>query len=102
MRHMKTTYAAYATELRPLWRLLWGAIVLLTLFGLVSADSVEGFVAYALVTTATLFPAALWLRAGAPGIPVLPAVAALHYLYYGMPILRAQEAHEPSEILRAA
>jgi hypothetical protein len=82
--------------------MLWGAVVLLMLFGLVSADSVEGFAAYALVATATLLPSVLWLRGGAPGVPVLPAVAALHYVYYAMPILRAQEAHETPEILRAA
>src|SRR5207302_10958577 len=97
-----TIYPALATELRPLRRLLGGAILLMTLFGLVSADSVEGFAAYALVAAATLLPSMLWLRAGAPGVPVLPAVAALHYLYYAIPTLRAHEAHDPWETFRAA
>jgi hypothetical protein len=102
MRRMNTMYRAQATELRRSWRLLGGAAVLLTLFGLVAADSVEGFGAYALVTTATLLPFVLWLRGGAAGVPVLAAVAALHYLFYAVPILRGQETHEPWEVLRAA
>jgi hypothetical protein len=100
---MKTIYQTQATgAILRSRRLLGGAIGLLAVFGLVSADSLEGFAAYALVGAAAVLPSVLWLRAGGLGVPVLPAVAALHHLYFAIPALRGQEGYEPWEILRAA
>lgn len=44
-------------------------------------------IAYLLVTIPVLVPSYLWVASGAFGIPVLPVVAALFYLYYAMPLL---------------
>lgn len=92
-------------DLRHARRVLVAGVVLLALFGVVWADSVDRLTGYALITAAAVLPSALWLRAGAPGIPVLPAAAAFHYLYYAVPILRENTngiTYAPSEVLRAA
>jgi hypothetical protein len=44
-------------------------------------------IAYLCVTVPVLVPAFLWVNCGAFGIPVLPVVAALYYLYYALPLL---------------
>jgi hypothetical protein len=92
-------------DLRQAWRILIAAAALLALFGLVWADSVDRLTGYALITVAALLPSALWLRAGAAGIPVLPAAAAFHYLYFAVPMLRenlGNATYTPEGVLRAA
>jgi hypothetical protein len=90
-------------EMRQARRLLMTAIGIVILLGLVRAQSIEGFAAYAMITAAAILPAALWLRASAPGIPILPAIAAFHYLYFALPILRQElgGSYTPGEVLRA-
>lgn len=44
-------------------------------------------IAYLCVTIPVLVPAFLWVKYGAFGIPVLPVVAVLYYLYYALPLL---------------
>lgn len=60
-------------------------------FGLFRADSGEQFIAYFLVLSTTLLPSVLWLRLGAPGIPVLPAVSLIYIAYFAWPVLRNNE-----------
>jgi len=57
-----------------------------------------------IVTLAVAAPAALWLRGGAAGIPVLPVTAAVYFVYYALPILRADagfRVFDHSEVLSA-
>jgi hypothetical protein len=60
-------------------------------------------IAYLLVTIPVLVPSYLWVASGAFGIPVLPVVAALFYLYYAMPLLigSALKTYRPEELLWA-
>jgi len=58
------------------------ALVLL-LLSIFARDSI----AYLCVTVPVLIPIFLWVNYGAFGIPVLPLIAALYYLYYAMPLL---------------
>jgi hypothetical protein len=92
-------------DMRPARRLLGGGLIVLLLFGLLRADTADGFIGYLMITIAAVIPAALWLRARAPGIPILPVIAAFHYLYFAVPILRnspEQAVYASWEILRAA
>ncbi len=57
--------------------------------GLASATSLEELLAYFAVTVTSLAPAALWLWAGAPGIPVWPVSASLYYIYFAVPLVRS-------------
>ncbi len=61
--------------------------VLLTA-GLLWADTTEDLLAFSMVSFSAILPLVLWLRAGAPGIPVLPVAAALYFIFYALPILR--------------
>jgi len=92
-------------ELRHAQRILGRSLGILALFGVFRAETIEGFLSYLLISSAAVLPAALWLRARAPGIPILPAVAAFHFLYFAVPILRqdpAQPVYTPWEVLHAA
>jgi hypothetical protein len=87
------------------WRAFGVGFGVLMLLGPVWADSVDSWAAYVLITMAAVLPLALWLRAGALDIPVLPAVAGFHYLYFALPILRQNVgtiSYSPSEIFNAA
>jgi hypothetical protein len=44
-------------------------------------------IAYLCVTVPALLPVFLWVNYGAFGIPVLPVVAVLYYLYYALPLV---------------
>ena len=69
------------------------------------AQNPETAAGYALLTGSACLPCALWIRAGMPGIPVWPAVAALSWLYYAVPMLRdglAQTLYTPAEIFSLA
>lgn len=57
--------------------------VVLLLLSVFAEDSI----AYLCVTVPVLIPIFLWANYGAFGIPVLPLIAALFYLYYAMPLL---------------
>lgn len=92
-----------ALDMRQARRLLASAIGVAFVLGVIRAQTVDGFIAYVLITAAAILPAALWLRARAPGIPILPAIAAFHYLYFAVPILRQElgGSYTPTEVLRA-
>jgi hypothetical protein len=87
---------------------LWVVTVLAVAAGMFKTNSFDEFVGYALVTLASVAPAILWVRMGAPGIPVLPAAAIVYYLYYALPILtgnlgeQTDGYYSPQEILSAA
>ncbi|MGA3309585.1 MAG: hypothetical protein ABSD08_13355 [Xanthobacteraceae bacterium] len=87
---------------------LMAVIVVAIAAGLLKTDSVNEFTAYVIITLAALAPSALWLRMGAPGIPVLPTAGAMYYLYYALPILTGNLGNQtdgyysPEEILAAA
>jgi hypothetical protein len=57
--------------------------VVLLLLSVFAQDSI----AYLCVTVPVLIPIFLWVSYGAYGIPVLPLIAVLFYLYYAMPLL---------------
>jgi hypothetical protein len=48
----------------------------------------EELIAYICITVPCLLPLFLWLRAGATGIPVLPTLSAVFFVYYAVPLLR--------------
>jgi hypothetical protein len=64
----------------------------------------EDSVAYLCVTVPVLIPMFLWVNYGAFGIPVLPLVAALFYLYYAMPLIVGDtlRIYKTSELVWAA
>jgi len=102
---VKTAQLHYTAQLRHARTQFACGLALITIFGLFRAETMEGFFAYMLIVATTILPAALWLRAGAPGIPILPAVAGLDYLYYAVPILRenvGQAGYTAGATLRAA
>jgi len=61
-------------------------------------------IAYLCVTVPVLIPTFIWVNYGAFGIPVLPVVAALFYLYYAMPLLVGDtlRIYKSSELVWAA
>jgi hypothetical protein len=63
----------------------------------------EDPIAYLMVAIPTLLPLFLWLRAGAYGVPVLPAASALFFGYYAVPLLRSNIlVYEPDQLLWGA
>src|SRR5579871_2265661 len=59
--------------------------------------------AYFYVAIPALMPLLVWLRMGAPGIPVLPAISGLFVIYYALPILRPEMGgYGPEELESAA
>jgi hypothetical protein len=102
------TSIAIATgrETRQAKRLLLAALIVLPLFGLIWADSTDSFMAYMIVTVIAIVPSILWVRMGAPGIPVFPVVSAAYYIYFAVPVLRqnfgSYLSYDPWGIMRAA
>lgn len=69
------------------------------------ASSLPEFLTFVLVTSAALLPGVLWIRSGAQGIPVLPAVAFLHILYFAVPVVRSvglSFEYGPDDVARSA
>src|SRR5450755_4413335 len=63
----------------------------------------QDLISYLCVAIPALVPLVLWMRAGAPGIPVLPMISILYFIYYAGPLLRGEIApYSPDEVLRAA
>jgi hypothetical protein len=101
---MRTSPLHYTAQMRRARTQFACGFALITTFGLLCAETLEGFFTYILIAATALLPTAFWLRAGAPGIPILPAVAALDYLYFAVPILRenvGQAGYTTDETLRA-
>lgn len=74
--------------------------VLLLFLSFFAQDSI----AYLCVAVPVLIPAFMWVGYGAFGIPALPVVAVLFYLYYALPLLGGNTLtiYKPSEIVWAA
>lgn len=88
-----------AVNPRQLGFLFVAAAVLLSLVSVFARDPL----AYLCVTVPALLPMFLWVNYGAFGIPVLPVVAVLYYLYYAMPLVvgNTLEVYETSELIWA-
>lgn len=75
------------------------SVLVLFIFGIFSSNPL----AYMFVLFATVLPIGIWLNFGATGIPIFPAVSALYFVYYGLPILRgAVDNYDGAEIQRGA
>jgi hypothetical protein len=62
----------------------------------------EDATAYFLVVVPALASLFIWLRVGAPGIPVLPAISGLFVIYYALPMLRSDiRAYGSQELIAA-
>jgi hypothetical protein len=75
--------------------------------GMLFTDTTDQLVAYLVVSVACCVPIALWIGNGSNGIPILPVISLMSFIYYALPILRKQldvstTQFEPSEILSAA
>ena len=80
-------------------------IALSIVVGMFLTNTPDEMAAYLLVTLGCAAPIAFWIATGAKGIPIMPAIAAMHFIYFGVPILRdniRQMGFGPSEILGAA
>ena len=69
------------------YRLLAALAAAFLFLGTVKATGVEDLVVYLLVVLCGLLPAALWIREGSVGIPILPILGLAHIIYYGLPVL---------------
>jgi hypothetical protein len=101
----ESTFTSTQYELRQMRRLLYATLCVLFVVGVLWTDSFDALIGYMLVLVTCALPVILWVRLGAPGVPVLPATAVFYYLYYGVPITRAnfgQVAAAPEDVLRAA
>jgi hypothetical protein len=100
---MPSMVMATGREIRPAERLSLAALIVLLLFGFFWVESTDLFIAYMIVTITAITPLVLWLRIGAPGIPVFPVVSAIHYIYFAVPILRQNTiGYEPWDVMRAS
>ncbi len=88
-----------AVNPRQLGLLFVAVAAVLLLLSLFAQDSI----AYLCVTVPVLLPSFLWMNYGAFGIPVLPVVAALYYLYYAMPLIVGDtlQIYKTSELVSA-
>ena len=80
-------------------------IALSVVLGMLLTDTADEMGAYFLVTLACAAPIALWIWGGALGVPVLPAISGMYFIYFGLPIIRNKlilVEFEPSEILTGA
>src|SRR5437879_9588903 len=63
----------------------------------------QDVIAYFCIAIPAIVPLFLWMRAGAFGIPVLPAISGLFFVYYGLPLLRSEtKTYGPDELFWAA
>jgi hypothetical protein len=56
----------------------------LTIVGVFAQD----VVAYLVIAVPVMVPLLIWLRSGARGMPVLPVLSTLYFIYYAIPLLR--------------
>jgi hypothetical protein len=77
-------------------------------FGFVAAAALSAIFAqdapsYLCVAIPSMLPLFLWLRSGAVGMPVLPLLSILFFIYYAVPIIRHEVvAYDSGELLAAA
>ena len=88
-----------AVDPRQLGGFFAAVAVVLLLLSVFATDPV----AYLCVTVPVLIPIFLWVSYGAFGVPVLPLIATLFYLYYAMPLLVGDtlRIYKPSDLIWA-
>lgn len=96
---MPPTARRYATL--QIW---WVGLGTLILYGIINAGAADIRLGFMLVSVAAMWPARLWLLAGGGGVPILPIVAIMSLLYYGLPMLGVnydRNLYQPDAVLRA-
>jgi len=91
-----TLRAVSSRQLRKFLNAAAISVLFLTFF---ATDSI----AYLCVVVPVLIPAFLWVNYGALGIPVLPMLSLLFYIFYGLPLILGNTltAFDASELLSA-
>jgi hypothetical protein len=81
--------------------LAWAALLLIA--GLM-ARTAENAASFGVLATLSLLPIWIWMRRGAPGIPVFPCTAVVYIQYFAWPLLTFNPARVglPPESLRSA
>ena len=85
-------------------RILGMSIAVLAISGIAFSDSVEQLLAYVIVLAAASLPSVLWVRLGALGIPVFPALSLAYIPYFAFPMVSGSEnisIYSPWEVLRS-
>jgi hypothetical protein len=80
------------------------AIAVLLGYGMLESHTWQNSIGFAAVLLAAAAPALFWIRSGMAGVPILPAVAALYVIYYGLSSVRdvgAEEGYTPDQVLNA-
>src|SRR5271154_3046730 len=97
--------ASYSGSFRAVDLRRAGNLLRLIALGLLAASpfAVDP-IAYMCVTIPVLVAPFLWVSSGAFGIPVLPVISALSYLYYAMPLLSGNTlaVYRPEDLVWAA
>jgi hypothetical protein len=81
------------------------AIALLLPLGIFLTDTMDELVAYLLIAFTSFGPAAVWIRTGGTGLPVMASTSIFYFVYYALPILRKNAdlaQYEPYEVLSGA
>ncbi|MEA2994170.1 MAG: hypothetical protein QOD40_3090 [Alphaproteobacteria bacterium] len=66
---------------------------------LLPAVFAQNAIAYLCIAGPVVVPLFLWLRAGAAGMPILPVISGLYFIYYAVPMLRGELTFYGSESL---
>lgn len=101
---MKRGVTRRSAELNKAQRAFVLASCLLMIMGFWRLEGTN-LIAYLIVLASSVLPTFLWLRAGAVGIPIMPSMAFMHYIYYALPIARNYPVliqYAPDEVLRAS
>jgi hypothetical protein len=97
--------ASYSGSFRAVDLRQAGNLLRLIALGLLAASpfAVDP-IAYMCITIPVLVAPFLWVNSGAFGIPVLPVISALSYLYYAMPLLSGNTlaVYRPEDLVWAA
>jgi hypothetical protein len=97
--------ASYSGSFRAVDLRQAGNLLRLVALGLLAASpfAVDP-IAYICITIPVLVAPFLWVNSGAFGIPVLPVISALSYLYYAMPLLSGNTlaVYRPEDLVWAA
>ncbi|HUC60689.1 MAG TPA: hypothetical protein VMF53_01900 [Alphaproteobacteria bacterium] len=81
-----------------------GALIGMTIVGMIVMGVFAiNLPAYLLMTLPAILGIMVWFWSGEPGIPALPMVSFLYWIYYALPLMRtALDMYETDEILRAS
>ena len=100
MRRMMTSPAGSFRAVDP--RQFGYFLIFVTVSLLTASVFAQDPLAYLLVTIPVLVAPFMWVNAGAYGIPVMPLMSALYYVYYALPVLVGDtvEGFRPSELFQ--